>query len=713
MNSSGGKTKEQLTAELAALQSRLDELESVKERLRRSEASLANVQRIARLGNWDWDIVKNELYWSDEIYRIFGLNVHEFGATYEAFLNSVHPDDREFVKKSVDEALSGKKTYSIDHRIVLPNGAVRIVHEHAEVTFNETGEAVRMAGTVQDVTEHKRTESELKKLSTVIDHSVNIVFITNKEGNIEYVNPMFEKVTGWGREDAIGKTPRILGSGETTMAEYKELWETISAGKTWRGSFKNKRKDGQPYWGNGVITPIKNEKGEITHFLAIQEDITERRMSEERVRYLSSYDELTGLINRTRFMELLNGWIYARPDNIGVLLLLDIDDFKLINDVYGHGLGDKLLRSIAGFLRNLLKESGAQYIKNTGDIITGRLGGDEFAIFLPYLDERGGMDLAERIRGMVEASRPLDGDIRITVSTGIALYPGHSATGSGLFAKADAAVSRAKEYGRNRCHLYRPEDMYPEKIHSRLSEKAAVQKALSDDRFIPWFQPILCLKDNKVHHYEALARMKDEKGGVLLPEVFIDTAERFGLIGAIDRIITEKTMIYQAETGRQKKDISFGMNLSGKELGDEDILLFLQSKIIETGADPSRLIFEITETAAVHDLDRAVKFITELKSMGCRFSLDDFGVGFTSFVYLKKMQVDYIKIDGSFVRRLHENKDDQHIVKAITDVAKGMGIKTVAEFVEKKETIKFLKEFGVDYAQGYYIGKPGPELLKD
>ncbi|MBI4745033.1 MAG: EAL domain-containing protein [Deltaproteobacteria bacterium] len=685
------KTKEQLQHELKALRLKVAELEATEavrklteEKLRKSEASLANAQRIARLGNWDWDIVNNELAWSDEIYRIFGVEPREFAATYKAFLEYVHPDDRELVKKAVDVALSGGEDYSIDHRIVLPDGAIRIVHERAEVVFDASCEPVRMIGTAQDVTEHKKIEEELRKLSMAIEHSVNIVFITDKEGNIEYVNPMFEKVTGWDRVDVIGKTPRILGSGETTGAEYEELWKTIDAGKTWRGSFKNKRKDGRPYWGNGVITPINNEKGEITHFLAVQEDITERRISEERASYLASHDELTGLVNRIRFIELLNGWIYVRTHSPGVLLLLNIDDFKLINDVYGHGLGDELLRSMAGFLQSLLKESEAQYIKTSGEIIAGRMGGDEFAVFLPYFGEREGTDLAERIRGMVEASRPVDGDIHITVSAGVALYPGHSATASGLLAKAGAAVSRAKENGRNRCHLYCPGDMYLENIYSRLAEKAAIQKALSDDRFVPWFQPILCLKDNKAHHYEALARMRDEKGSILLPEVFIDTAERFGLIGAIDRVITEKTMICQAEMGRQKKHVSFGMNLSGKDLGDEDILLFLQSRI---------------------------KFISELKAMGCRFSLDDFGVGFTSFVYLKKMQVDYIKIDGFFVRRLHENKDDQHIVKAITDVAKSMGIKTVAEFVENEETLRLLREYGVDYAQGYLIGKPGPELL--
>jgi len=244
----------------------------------------------------------------------------------------------------------------------------------------------------------------------------------------------------------------------------------------------------------------------------------------------------------------------------------------------------------------------------------------------------------------------------------------------------------------------------------RLKERERIQKALNDDRFEPWFQPILDLTDNKIHHYEALARMKDENGDILLPGAFIDTAERFGLIGAIDRVIIDKTMKLQAETRRMGRELSFTINLSGKDFGDDDFLSFLHMRVKEPGANLCSPIFEITETAAVRDLNIAIKFIKALKSLGCHFSLDDFGVGFTSFIYLREMEVNYIKIDGSFIRRLHENANDQFFVKAITDVARGMGIKTVAEFVETEETLKLLKKFGVDYAQGTLIGKPAPNL---
>lgn len=781
--------------------------------LTESEERLKEAQRIARIGSWNWDIVNNTLHWSDEIYRIFGLKPQEFGATYEAFLNSVHPDDREFVKESVRKALFEQAPYSIDHRILLSDGTMqKIVHEQAAVSFDAQGHPTRMVGTVQDVTEHRRaeqaiesiarfpsenpnpvlrvsedgivlytnaaarpvlavlgseiggrlhdgyasligdayasgkgleielasgdrifsliltpvkgekyvnmygrditdrkkTEFELKKLSMAMEQSVNVVFITDMKGNIEYVNPMFEQVTGYSKEEAIGQNPRILSSGTVTNEDYENLWKTILAGKTWRNVYKNKKKTGSYYWSNSVISPIKDEKGEITHFLAVQEDITEKMVSEERINYLANHDELTGLVNRTRFIELLDDWIYcaATGGDIGAFYLLDMDDFKFLNDTYGHGAGDEFLRRASSILSSAVGRIRPEKISK--EPILGRLSGDEFAVFVPGVAVREALSVAETLRKDIEDFKFQEAPIAITVSIGIVLFPGHGKDAKELFTRADAAMYRAKELGRNRFHLFIPEDQDLEKMHSRVAWKERILKSLRENRFEPWFQPILDLSTNSVHHYESLARLKGEDGSIMLPGAFIDIAERFGLIGSIDRMIIEKSMLMQARLRKEGKYISFGMNLSGKDLGDDDLLSFLKAKMIETGADPDKLVFEITETAAIGDLDRAIKFIKALKTIGCHFALDDFGVGFTSFTYLREMQVDYIKIDGAFIRKLNVSPNDQVFVKAITDVAKGLKIKSIAEFVENKETLELLKTFGVDYAQGYLIGKPAP-----
>ena len=678
----------------------------VEDELRRIKESLSEAQEVAHLGNWDWNIATGDLFLSDEMCRIFGVEPGGTTVGFEHLIDRVHPDDRESVKKVMDRALDGKTPYEVEHRITRPDGSVRTIYQRATVRTDERGKPLRMIGIVQDITEKRRTEFELKKLSMAIEQSVNIVFMCDVSGKIEYVNSRFEEVTGWHRDEVLGRTPNILASGETDREEYEELWKTILSGNTWRGVFKNRKKNGEFYWAATMITPIKDDRGKVIHFLAIQEDVTEKRKAQERLEYLATYDDLTGLLNRASFMERLKEWISCagEPRLLGALLLIDIDQFKFINDTYGHVTGDEYLRCIARLLRETVPANHAPCAGSEG--IISRLGADEFGIFLAVSSREEGIALAERICKKVEGTSIGNGVVRSTVSIGIVYYPEHGSTVKDLFTKADAALYRVRELGQNRYHVYSPEDKDLENIQFRLAWRERIQEALREDRFEIWFQPILDLRSSSITHYETLVRMSDKEGNIILPGLFIDLAETFGLVGSIDRIVAEKAMKCQAELGRGGNDLVFSVNVSGKELLDVKYGDFLRSKIRETGADPKRLIFEITETAAVHDMEKAKDFICQLKTMGCKFSLDDFGVGFTSFVYLREMEVDYVKIDGSFIRKLHENFDDQLVVKAIVDVAKGMGIKTVAEFVEDGETLSLLKEFGVDYAQGYHVGRP-------
>jgi len=274
------------------------------------EASLINIQRIAKIGNWEWDIARN-VFWSDEIYRIFGLTPKQFGATYEAFLNLVHPDDREFVKELVNKAIHENMPYSIDHRIVLPDGTVRIVHEEAEVIFDSNHEAVQMNGTVQDITERKQIEEQFRKLSHAIEQSTLSILITDTKGNIEYANPILFDVTGYTREEAIGKTPKIFSSGKTPPETYRSLWKTILSGKDWHGEFLNKKKDGELFWEHATMSPLKNDKGIITNFVAYKEDITKIKKLEEQFRQaqkMEAVGQLTGGIAHD-FNNILTGII--------------------------------------------------------------------------------------------------------------------------------------------------------------------------------------------------------------------------------------------------------------------------------------------------------------------------------------------------------------------------------------------------------------------
>ncbi|NCC24345.1 MAG: EAL domain-containing protein [Deltaproteobacteria bacterium] len=567
---------------------------------------------------------------------------------------------------------------------------------------------------------HERTEEQLRaskdeltRTLRIIDESINIIFVTDAEGTIKYVNRTFEALTGFSRNEALGRNPRILASGETPKSRYEAMWNAIKSGETWRGMIKNRKKDGGFYWANGFISPILDDQGQITHFMAIQEDITDKVASRQELRFLAEHDRITGLVNRHHFVEILDQTLAKSIEGrtVAGLLQIDIDGFKLINDAFGHTVGDQFLRELSEFFVQQIQKN--ELLRESPTPVTvGRLGGDEFGILLPDLDLDAALNVAESLRTSVEGGIFLAGTVRTTICLGLVEIPGHGTTSGELLVKVNAATATAKESGQNRCVIYQQGDAYLNEVHSSLKTKQTIIQALDADRFVPWFQPILDLNTGLVTHYEALARLVDETGKILAPAFFIPTAERFGLIYRIDQMIIEKTMRFQAELQARGLTLSFGVNISGKNLGDRELLSRLQTFMDESKADPGRIVFELTETAAIRNLKEAVAFVRALKEWGCKFSLDDFGVGFTSFAHLIEMEVDYLKIDGAFVRRLPDTPRDRILVKTIADMARGLGIRTVAEFVDQPETIRILRDIGVDFAQGYFIGRPAPDILE-
>jgi len=654
---------------------------------------------------------------SDGAFELTGFMAADLIDNAKVSYNDIiHPDDRERIWDAVQKAVKDYEYFEFTYRIITKNGKEKWVWERGRGVYMQGGELEALEGFIADITERKLAEVELKRSNFVIDNSIDMVFITDLNGVIEYVNPMFEIITGYSREEAIGQTPRILASGHTAPEVYEEMWSTIISGSTWHGTFQNKKKSGEHYWGNGSIFPVRDDNGTITNFLAVQEDVTAKIRSEEEIERLATYDSLTGLLNRKSFVNVMESWlIKANATGLcGVMLMIDLDQFKLLNDTYGHGLGDELLRHTARLFEITLKHSENAAVKAAADdCIIGRTAGDEFTVFIPQVSKEDALEVAEFIRKVMDEFRFMDTDVQMTISVGIALYPEQATGVRDLFARVDAAVFRAKELGGNRVRLYRDEDKVLEQLHSSLQWKGRILKALAEDRFEAWYQPIYDIESKKIHHYETLVRMRSEDGKILIPGAFIEVAESFGLITAIDKVVTEKAMKKQVELSDRGSILTFCINLSGKDMGDESFLEFLRCKIEELGVDPGCIVFEITETAAINDMSEACEFIKELRAIGCRFSLDDFGSGLSSFQYLKELKVDYIKIDGAFVKKIIEDHNDKLFVKAIADIAKGMGIKTIAEFVENEEILVLLEELGVDYAQGYHLGKPEPVLLVD
>ncbi|MCR4321589.1 MAG: EAL domain-containing protein [Candidatus Brocadiaceae bacterium] len=553
----------------------------------------------------------------------------------------------------------------------------------------------------------KEAESQIVKLSRAVEQSPNTILITDVKGNIEYVNPKCVRLTGYTPEEVIGKNPRIFKSGETPSEKYKQLWTTIKSGGEWRGEFQNKKKTGELYWEYASISPIKNAQGVITHFLAIKEDITARKRSEAHLEYLANNDPLTNLFNRRRFREELEDWVaqMERHESTGALLFIDLDNFKYINDTLGHQKGDEILINFACLLRARVRET---------DIIA-RLGGDEFAIILPFTDAYRALSFAMQIlelaRGTIKVNK--DGHPGgITTSIGIALFPDHGNDVEKLLAYADLAMYRAKEKGRNCVCVYSPGQ---EKHYElRVDWEERIRDALKNNRFVLHLQPISNIRQKKIMGYEALLRMVacprqgsgNENDALISPQDFLKIAERSGLIRDIDRWVVRRAIHLIAEQKFTDRGLFLEVNLSGKAFTDPELLPLIKQEFAAANINPATLVFEITETAVIENMADAQRFIIALKSIGCRFGLDDFGMGFSSFSYLKRLPVDYLKIDGSFIAELKHNLTDQHLVKAIVEIAHGLGKQTVAEFVGCEETMQLLSKYGVDYAQGYHIGKP-------
>ncbi|MGG7056192.1 EAL domain-containing protein [Nitrosomonas sp. ANs5] len=437
--------------------------------------------------------------------------------------------------------------------------------------------------------------------------------------------------------------------------------------------------------------------------LSVGLDITEYKRVEGHLAWLADHDPLTNLYNRRRFSEELEqilSWA-ERYQHPGALLFFDLDRFKYINDTSGHQAGDALLKMVSDMLSRTIR---------TADI-SGRLGGDEFAVILPEITPEAAIEVAKKILNRLsETQLALNGRTHnIAASIGIALFPEHGNNVHDLLAAADLAMYQAKETGRGTWHLFSNTDQTRERVHTLVYWKEKIEYANLHDRYQLHLQPILSLHDKTINHYEVLLRMQDEDGTIHSPAAFIPAAEHTGLIHKIDHMVLRKAVALAGRINQKaNRPIGLSINLSAHAFNDPELLPVISQTISACGIDPTLLMFEITETAALDNLPGTRSLLRDLKKLGCGFVLDDFGVGFSSFYYLRELPVDAVKIDGSFIRNLASNPDDRILVSALCSVAKGFGKKITAEFVENQAILDMLESMDIDFAQGYHIGKPAP-----
>jgi len=432
----------------------------------------------------------------------------------------------------------------------------------------------------------------------------------------------------------------------------------------------------------------------------LTKEIADRQRSEAQLFHLASHDPLTDLFNRRRFEEELERELLSAEAEAsqGAVLLLDLDQFKDVNDTLGHPAGDELLKGISDLLRSTVRERD----------ILARQGGDEFVVLMPETHPAKARQLAQEIEANIRRQVFLleRRAISITASFGLAMFPAHGASAQEVLSSADLAMYQAKANGRSRIEIFRTGRDWRSVSEGRLHWRNLVRAALRANAFVLFAQPIRNLQADLAPDYELLLRLPKPDGQLARPAEFMDIAEEFGLIREIDRWVVENAILLIKKQESVGSVSRFSVNLSGRSLGDAELLTLLQTQITSSGINPARLIPEVTETATIANLGQAQKFIRTLKSLGCQFALDDFGVGFSSFNHLKRLPVDFLKIDGSFIKSLPKSEVDQHLVQAIVAVARGLGKETIAEFVGDEETVALLRSYGVDYAQGYFLGRP-------
>ncbi len=565
------------------------------------------------------------------------------------------------------------------------------------------GKVDRLLGITVDITERKRTEQSLLKLSRAVEASSSAVIITDVDGQIEYVNPRFYETTGYSREEVLGKNPRFLQSGESPQAVYADLWHTISTGGEWKGEFHNRKKDGSLYWARNSISGVRDSEDVVTHFICIQDDVTHEYELTEKLSYQASHDLLTGLINRREFERRIDRLLLTAPHNSyeHALCYMDLDQFKVVNDTCGHTAGDEMLRQIATLLQKTVRQRDT----------LARLGGDEFGVLMEHCSLKDAQRAATSVlEALQDYQFSWEGySFSVGVSIGVVSLADVPPNMTELLKSADAACYVAKDMGRNRIHVYNCEDSEITQRHGEMQWVNRINQALEQDRFCLYAQAIVSLDNNSGEHYELLVRMLGEDGNTIPPGAFLPAAERYTLMSKIDRWVINKSFDFlESQPQLLERIESVAINLSGQSLAESDFQNFVISKLRSSPIPPGKICFEITETAAIASLSVATVFISKMKVMGCRFALDDFGSGLSSFGYLKNLEVDYLKIDGMFVKDIVHDPIDRAMVKSINEIGQVMGMKTIAEFVENDEIKGMLREIGVNYAQGYGIGKPVP-----
>ncbi len=687
--------------ERIAIQQQLAELEE------RNELALYS----ANDGLWDFDTLNNRVYLSPRWKAMLGYDENDVGQAPD-WRTLVHSDDMSRVQSAIRDHVAGKTPiFESLHRMRHATGEWRWVISRAKAKVDDKGRLLRLVGVELDITERKLYEEALfreKESAQITLQSIGDgVITTDAKGVIDYVNPVAEALTGWRLEDGQGRAiEEIFRAFHEETCEPLENPLAVAIRRT--RSIKSVRpmllirRDGNEIYVESTASPIRDGNGSVSGGVLVFHDVSEARELNRRLSYHASHDVLTGLVNRREFenrMERALKSAKARETSYA-LCCLDLDQFKIVNDTCGHSAGDALLGQVGALLKSKVRWRDT----------LARLGGDEFGILLESCSLDEAMRTAEALREAVRNFKFTweERTFRLGASIGVVPISADNADVASVLSAADSACQAAKEAGRNRVHSFEENDLDLMRRRREMQWAARINNALEEGRFELFRQTILPLQKTETGaHYELLLRMRDEAGKIVAPDNFMAAAERYGITPSIDRWVIENAFRWLVSEADEREKLTMcSINLSGQSLGDDKFLPYVIDQFHRSGLDASKICFEITETAAIASFSQANRFIQALKELGCKFALDDFGTGLSSFGYLKHFPVDYLKIDGSFVKEILHDPIDREMVRSINEIGHLTGKQTIAEFAENQEIINMLQSLGVDYAQGYGVSQP-------
>ncbi len=650
---------------------------------------------------WDWDVRANTLYrlGADQL---LGMRTEHEMSTEDWRSRAVHPDDLPRVQQILQEHITGKtEFFESEHRIRNARGEWIWVRSRGKVVERDAqGNPLRIAGTARDITAGRRAERDRRIASEVLRSMGEAVAVTDLEFRFVSVNPAFSRITGYSEEEVVGQPSALLNSTQHSEDFYRQLREAVIHHGHWKGEMWQRRKDGEEFLGWIELSEVCDNLGARSHYVAVVNDVTDKKRAEQELRYLANYDTLTGLPNRSLLAERLARAVVRarRQDTRVAVLFLDLDRFKDINDSLGHAAGDRILKAAAARLLGIVRESDT----------VARLGGDEFTVVVE--DISGALtaeSVAEKIIDAFGAPLEIDGRSEITISPsiGISLYPDHGLVPTDLLKYADTAMYQAKDRGRNTYQLY-TEAMDAE-ARRRATMVAALRRALERREFRLVYQPRLSLLDGRISGVEALLRWDCEELGEIPPTVFIPLAEETGLILPIGEwVLREACMTLQRWRRQGLLDVGMAVNVSVLQFLRGGLPAALRKMLEEIDVPPERIELEVTESMVMANAEQTNAVLRELKRIGVTLAIDDFGTGYSSLIYLKRLPIDTLKIDKEFVGDLTNDPDDEAITATVITMAHSLGLNVVAEGVETEEQLMYLREQGCDEIQGFWLSRP-------